>query len=108
MIAEAEAAEGGQELDFVRLLRVVADSRHVSVHDLLTPPAREVYVMHPVWGRPMPRLDFDPYAGWSWREILVWASDAVRQMREREQAEADAAWRAQAHERLRWLQSTLE
>jgi hypothetical protein len=105
MIAEAEAAEGGPTLDFVRLLRVVADSRHVSVHDLLWPPVRETYVMHPDWGRPMPRLDFEPYDGWSWRELLVWASDAVRQMREREQAEADAAWRAQAHERLRVLQA---
>lgn len=100
MIAEADAAEGRDGIDFVRVLRQVADNRQVSVHDLLSPPPEITFVYDPAWGRVMPRITFDPYAGWSWREVLVWCSDAARAAREQEDAAASAQWRAQARQQL--------
>lgn len=69
------------------MVRVVADSRHVSVHEILSPPPVRVRRYSPRWGRTMPCIDFDPYDGWSWRELIVWASDAARVQSQNEQRE---------------------
>lgn len=77
-------------------MRIVADARKVSVHEILSPAPRVTYVAVPGL---LPgeidrreRIEFDPYAGWSWREVLVWASDAARAAAESRAAGEQADW----------------
>ena len=78
---------------------MVADTRHVSVHEILSPSPVWVYAgEHPKLGRY--RIDFDPFAGWSWRELIVWSADANRQHTEQTEARESAEWRTSAMQDL--------
>lgn len=104
MIAEADAANRGGDgrLDFVAIIRAVADTRHVSVNEILSPAPHVSFRYSPWLGCTSEHLDFDPYAGWSWRQVLVWSSDATRVARRRKEAEETDAWKAQAQQNLRF------
>lgn len=99
MLAES-GADADQRGSFLAMIRGVADARKVSVHDILSPPIVQTFRFDRAAGRMLPRLTFDPYAGWSWREVLVWFSDITRVARQRQQAESDARWREQAQRTL--------
>ncbi len=63
----------------------------MSVHDILSPPPVTTFVTDQ-YGVLVTRIDFDPYQGWSWREVLVWAADAARAAREKEVDASQADW----------------
>jgi hypothetical protein len=95
MIAEAASEESSGPIDFIRLIRNVADAKHVSVHDILSPPPRLTYRPDPDTGQLIERISFDPFAGWSWREVLVWGNDASRAAAEQRVASSQADWQRQ-------------
>lgn len=74
------------------MIRWVADSRKISVHEILSPAPRITLVYNERFGCVTPTYEFDPYDGWSWRSVLVWSTDAARAQRERNDVESQAAW----------------
>lgn len=89
------------------IVRAVADARHVSVKEILSPvPITTFGYLHLIWEDLIPTkkmyliTTFDPYSGWSWREVLAWFGDAVRISKQQQEDKETEDWRGDAKKRL--------